>query len=34
MDEWTGEPDEIQLEAICQALESTVPGILETLETL
>ena len=34
MDEWTGEPDKTQLEAIRQALQSTVPGILETLETL
>ncbi|MBN1219404.1 MAG: N-formylglutamate amidohydrolase [Anaerolineae bacterium] len=32
MDEWTGQPDQLQLEAIQQALQSTVPGVLDTLE--
>jgi N-formylglutamate amidohydrolase len=32
MNEWTGEPDKAQLEAIHQALQSTIPGVLETLE--
>jgi hypothetical protein len=32
MDEWTGEPDELQLETIRQALQTTVPGVLEILE--
>lgn len=31
MDEWTGEPDRGQVEAIHAALQSTVPGILEAL---
>jgi len=31
MDEWTGEPDRPQVEAIRRALESTVPGIVEEL---
>ncbi|MCB9078884.1 MAG: N-formylglutamate amidohydrolase [Anaerolineaceae bacterium] len=31
MDEWTGEPDPLHLAAIRQALESTVPGVLESL---
>ena len=31
MDEWTGIPDLVQLEAIPQALQSTVPGVLEAL---
>jgi hypothetical protein len=31
MNEWTGEPDMIQLEAIYQALSSTIPGIVESL---
>ena len=31
MDEWTGEPDRKQLEAIGSALQSTVPGIFEEL---
>lgn len=34
MDEWTGKPDEKQVQAILQALESTVPGVLEELEKL
>jgi N-formylglutamate deformylase len=34
MDEWTGEPDPIQLEAIRQALQATVPGVLEELARL
>jgi N-formylglutamate amidohydrolase len=32
MDEWTGIPDNMQLDTICNALKSTVPGILEELE--
>jgi N-formylglutamate amidohydrolase len=31
MDEWTSEPDKVQLKAIYQALASTVPGIVEAL---
>ena len=31
MDEWTGSPDQIMVEAIGKALESTVPGVLEEL---
>lgn len=34
MDEWTGEPDKTQVEAIRQALASTVPGVLEELRKL
>jgi N-formylglutamate deformylase len=34
MDEWTGEPDRAQLEAIRLALQSTVPGVLEELRKL
>ncbi len=34
MDEWTRQPDSVQLEAIRQALQSTVPGVLETLRKL
>lgn len=34
MDEWTGEPDRVQVEAIQQLLESTVPGALEELKRL
>lgn len=34
MDEWTGEPDEEKVEAIGEALASTVPGVLEELEKL
>jgi N-formylglutamate amidohydrolase len=32
MDEWTGAPDWTQIELVQQALESTVPGILEDLK--
>ncbi len=32
VDEWTGQPDPVQLNKIGQALQSTGPGILETLE--
>lgn len=31
MDEWTGGPDRVQVEAIRRALQSTVPGIMEEL---
>lgn len=34
MDEWTGEPDPVQLAAIHQALQSTVPGALDELGKL
>jgi N-formylglutamate deformylase len=34
MDEWTGEPDRKQLEKITLALQSTIPGILQTLKGL
>ena len=34
MDEWSGEPDPRQLEAIPRALAATVPGVLEALSTL
>jgi N-formylglutamate deformylase len=34
MDEWTGVPDHVQLEAIANALQSTVPGILEELKKI
>jgi hypothetical protein len=34
MDEWTGEPDQTHLETIRRALQSTMPGILETLELM
>ncbi len=34
MDEWTGKPDKTQVEAIRQALVSTVPGVLEELKKL
>lgn len=34
MDEWSGEPDREQLDGICKALQSTVPGVLEELEKL
>lgn len=34
MDEWTGQPDLAQLEAIRQALQATVPGVLEELVNL
>ena len=33
MDEWTGKPDKTQLETIHRALQATVPGVLEMLET-
>ena len=31
MDEWSGVPDQTQIDSICEALASTVPGILEEL---
>ena len=31
MNEWTGEPDKVQLEAIRKALKSTIPGVIEEL---
>jgi N-formylglutamate deformylase len=31
MDEWTGKPDRVPLEAIRQALQATVPGVLDAL---
>jgi N-formylglutamate deformylase len=34
MEEWTGHPDPVQVQAIGQALQSTVPGVLETLKNL
>lgn len=34
MDEWTGEPDIVQLKAIHQALKSTVAGVVEELAKL
>ena len=34
MDEWTGIPDQAQVEAIQEALQSTVPGVLQTLKEL
>ena len=34
MDEWTGEPDPLHLTAIRPALESTVPGVFESLWSL
>jgi hypothetical protein len=34
MDEWTGEADERQVRAIREALNSTVPGILEELQRM
>lgn len=33
MDEWTGTPDPQQLEAIQQALQTTVPGVLDALSS-
>jgi hypothetical protein len=33
MDEWTGEPDPVQLQAIRQALASTVPGVVDALKS-
>ena len=32
MDEWTGIPEQPQVEAIRQGLQSTIPGVLGTLE--
>jgi hypothetical protein len=34
MDEWTGTPDQNQIDEIGRALKSTVPGILKALEGL
>jgi len=34
MDEWTGEPDQLQLDAVGEALKSTVPGVLEEMGKL
>lgn len=34
MDEWSGEPDTLQVDAIRRALASTVPGLLESLATM
>lgn len=34
MNEWTGEPDKTHLEAIRQALKSTIPGVIEELKKL
>lgn len=34
MDEWTGTPDETQVEAIRQALQSTIPNILNILKKI
>ena len=34
MDEWTGAPDSVQLEAIQQSLQSTIPGVLAALKTI
>ena len=34
MDEWTGKPEQPQLETIPRALASTIPGVLEELEKL
>ena len=34
MNEWTGEPDKVQLDAISQALKSTVAGVVEELAKL
>ncbi len=34
MDEWTGRPDPVIMEAICRALKSTVSGIIEELSKL
>jgi hypothetical protein len=34
MDEWSGEPDELQIETIGLALRSTVTGILAAIEQL
>jgi N-formylglutamate deformylase len=32
MDEWSGRPDRVQLDAIRQALQSTIPGVLDALK--
>ena len=34
MDEWSGQPDPVQLETIKKALQSTVPGVLQELKKL
>jgi hypothetical protein len=34
MDEWTGDLDEVQHDAIGRALAGTVPGVLEELQRL
>ncbi|KAA3620040.1 MAG: N-formylglutamate amidohydrolase [Calditrichaeota bacterium] len=34
MDEWTGEPDHVQLDKIHWAIKSTVPGVMNELEKL
>lgn len=34
MDEWTGVPDQVQVEAIQQCLQSTTAGIFQTLKTI
>lgn len=34
MSEWTHQPDLVKMEAVHQALRSTVPGILEELQYL
>jgi N-formylglutamate amidohydrolase len=34
MDEWSGQPDTVQIEAIRQALGSTVPGLLDSLAAM
>jgi hypothetical protein len=34
MDEWTGQPDTAHVEAIQQALQATVPGVLEAAQAL
>ncbi len=34
MDEWKGEPDPEEVESVFHALQSTLPGVLETLEAM
>ena len=34
MDEWTGQPDRLQMERILRALEGTVPAVLEALRRM
>ena len=34
MDEWTGKPDQVLVSAIKEALQSTIPGLLEELKKL